>query len=426
MARFWFPPDTSTQRSQPPGTGAHGAYSSLDYQLCDRVLNDQARSLRGQLDPLATPAELEQDWLNLQARSNASFFLSWSWISTWLEVLPGKAELYVYRCFSDERLVALCVVNRCRVRRRGIFSSRVLSINETRLPGFDMTIEYNGLLVQRGYEAAASAQFIRDMKQQAPAWDELMLSGLPQKRWPEFIADPHDLIPIIDEKRSPWVTHLPSQRMQNESLFSSPLFSRMSSNRRWQIKRSFKEYEKIGPLSLGVAQSVNEALAYFDAMGSLHTQRWNRVGQAGAFANKYWVEFHRALIRQTFGRDELQLLRINCGELAIGYIYNFLWRGRVYMLQTGLSLQKSNALRPGYVSHCLAINYNAGKGLHYYDFLCGDSDYKQVLGQADLPLLWARLQKPRWKFKLENALVSIYRRMKALKSALFGKTPETL
>jgi len=398
-------------------------HTSLDYQLIHRQQASSARDLRGHLERLATPAELEQDWLSLQSQCSGSFFLSWSWISTWLEVLPTKAELYAYRCFAGERLVGLCVVGRSRVRRRGLFRSRVLSINELHLPGFDMTIEYNGVLAQRGYEAAVAAQLLRDLQQYAPAWDELVLSGVPQRRWADFQPDDSCLLSIIEERRSPWVTHLPSQHARGDALFSSPLFARMSSNRRWQIKRSFREYEKIGPLSLHVARNTAEALTWFEAMGSLHTQRWNSVGQAGAFANPHWVGFHRTLIRRAFNRDELQLLRIDCGELTIGYIYNFLWRGRVYMLQTGLALQKSNALRPGYVSHCLAIDYNAGRGLHYYDFLCGDSDYKQVLGQADQPLLWGRLQKRRWKFRLENALVGVYRRLKALRCALKGSAP---
>lgn len=377
-------------------------------------------TLRGELAPLASPASIETDWLDLQQHSDNSFFLSWSWISAWLEILPASAEVYSYRCFDGEQLVAMCVVNRSRIRRRGLFISRVLSINEIRLPGFDMTIEYNGLLVRRGYEAAACAQFLRDIDRCELGWDELVLSALPQRRWRDFIAAETPLNPVVDEARSPWVTHLPPQQSGGDPLFSSPLFTRMSSNRRWQIKRSFKEYEKIGPLTLRAARTAGEALAFFDAMGALHTQRWNRVGRAGSFANPHWVRFHRALIVRAFARDELQMLRINCGELAIGYIYNFMWRGRVYMLQTGLALAKSNALRPGYVSHCLAINHNAQLGLRYYDFLCGDSDYKQVLGQADQPLLWARLQRPRWKFALENTLVGIYRRLKSLPWVLVG------
>jgi len=383
----------------------------------------RALQLRGELAPLASPAELELDWVRLQQHCDCSFFLSWSWIAAWLEILPPHAELYSYRCFDGEQLVALCVVGRGRIRRRGLFHSRVLTINEVRLPGFDMTIEYNDLLVARGYEAAASAHFLRDMEQLAPTWDELLLGAIPQARWRQFAAADSALRAIIDEQRTPWVAHLPTLHPDDTPLFSSPLFKRMSSNRRWQIKRSFKEYEKFGPLSLQAAANEAEALAFFDAMGALHTRRWNRVGRSGVFVNPHWVRFHRTLISRAFSRGEMQMLRVSCGEAAIGYIYNFLWRGRVYMLQTGLALQKSNALRPGYVSHCLAINYNAQRGLRYYDFMCGDADYKQVLGQASRPLLWVRLQRPRWKFTVENTLVAIYRRLKALRAALLGQQP---
>lgn len=394
----------------------------INQRLARRTAHARALDLHGRLEALANPTALAEDWMQLQAQSECSFFLSWSWIGAWLEVLPAGTELYVYRCYDGPRLLGLCIVSRSRIRRRRIFSSQVLGINEVFLPGLDMAIEYNGLLARRGYEAAAAAQLLRDIQQSPLSWDEILFSGVPQKRWREFseATSAAPLHSITDEIRSPWVTHLPTLGGAGEALFASPLFTRMSSNRRWQIKRSFKEYEKIGPLTLHEARSFDEALLLFDAMGAMHTQRWNQVGCAGSFANPLWVDFHRTLIRLAFDRGELQMLRINCGELAIGYIYNFLWRGRVYMLQSGLALQKSNALRPGYVSHCLAIHHNAKKGLHYYDFMCGDSDYKSVLGQADQPLVWARLQKPRWRFKIESALVGLYRRMKALRAALTG------
>jgi CelD/BcsL family acetyltransferase involved in cellulose biosynthesis len=79
------------------------------------------------------------------------------------------------------------------------------------------------------------------------------------------------------------------------------------------------------------------------------------------------------------------------------------------MLQTGFTIEEDNNKRPGYMSHCLAMVLNAKQGLHHYDFMCGDADYKRALGNAEAPLVWLRLQKPRCKFAVEKLVVRAFR-----------------
>ena len=60
----------------------------------------------------------------------------------------------------------------------------------------------------------------------------------------------------------------------------------------------------------------------------------------------------RRLLEAAFARGETQLLAIDAGPRRIGYIYNFLYRGRVYNYQSGFDYQvcdKHN--RPGLVAH---------------------------------------------------------------------------
>ncbi|HET8709951.1 MAG TPA: GNAT family N-acetyltransferase, partial [Spongiibacteraceae bacterium] len=209
-----------------------------------------------------------------------------------------------------------------------------------------------------------------------------------------------------------WITTLDA----NTSLDS--ITKQLSRNWRWKLRRSFKEYEKDEALHIDAAHSIDEALEYFQQMGILHTQRWQRVGIAGSFAHENWVNFHRDLIQRAFDRGEIQLLRVACGPRAIGYIYNFLWRGSVHMLQSGFVSEQSNVLRPGYVSHILAMQFNAQRGATQYDFMTGDAEYKRILATAYPPLISARLQKSRPKFVIENLLVAIYRKFRQHSSQL--------
>src|SRR5690606_16559237 len=142
---------------------------------------------------------------------------------------------------------------------------------------------------------------------------------------------------------------------------------------------SIKAFQEDGELALGEARDCDEALAFFDEMGTLHTQRWNSVGKDGSFANANWVQFHRDVIKEGFSRHEIQILRISAGKKIIGYVYSFIWRGTAYMLQTGFAQEENNIKRAGFVSHCLAMQYNSAQSIRTYDYMCGEAEYKQVL-----------------------------------------------
>src|SRR5690606_18642904 len=160
------------------------------------------------------------------------------------------------------------------------------------------------------------------------------------------------------------------------------------------------------------ARNAEEALDYFQQMGILHSERWQRAGKGGAFARSNWVEFHRNLIKNAFDLQRIQLLRIRCGGRNIGFIYNFLWRGSVLVLQTGFACEDRNILRPGYVSHLLAMQLNASLGARHYDFMIGDSEYKSVLGQASSPQISVRLQRKRMRFSLQQLAQSAFNMMR--------------
>ncbi len=365
-------------------------------------------TLHSTLTPLAScVADLEHDWRALEQHADASFFTSWGWIGPWLKLVERKnCELYLYRCSEGDTTIALGILSRSTITRRKLFRSRVLALNEVHHAGLNMTIEHNDLVIRRGHETAVRSRFANDLIAAPVAWDELVLSGIPEAGW-QTIAGSTKLRPIIDEQFSPWATDISAIANDLDKLLAP-----LSRNRRWQIRRSFKAFQEDGELTTINATSRNEALAFFQEMGELHTQRWNQVGEAGSFANRDWVDFHRAVINAGFERDEIQLLKISAGEKPIGYVYSFIWRGTAYMLQTGFVQEDDNTRRPGFVSHCLAMLYNSTRGATCYDYMCGDAEYKRVLGVASSPLVWGRLQKWRTTFVLEHMLTAVARRVR--------------
>jgi len=362
--------------------------------------------LRGKLKPIGPLGSLETQWRALEEQSVCSFFQSWSWISAWLQLIGMRAGLSVYECYKDENLIALGIVSQDMIRRRQLFRSRVISINEVSNTDLNMFIEYNGLLTIKGCEAEALQQLICDLDVCDSSWDELNFTNIPHEIYSGLYFERLNLRPIQDTQCTPWIASL-----ENAAELDA-IINRLSRNRRWQIRRSIKEYEKEGPLRIEAATTVEEALNYFHLLGILHTERWNRVGLKGSFAKPNWVLFHQSLIASAFNRGEIQLLRIRCGSRDIGYIYNFIWRDSVLMLQSGFVSEQKNILRPGYISHILAMQLNAQSGAAQYDFMIGDADYKQVLATAHPPLVSLRLQRRRMSLIVENSAVHVFRQLR--------------
>ena len=353
---------------------------------------------RAELVRVQTALSIADEWRALEANADASFFISWSWIGSWLSMaLEAGVEIYLYRCTQNAQTIALGLLSRTRVTRHRIFRRTVLALNEIPQKGLDMIIEYNDLLIQRGDEQNVRARFAEDLRAAPVRWDELQLSGLPEASWQSIAGGSPKLNAIVDETRTPWATDI---REINGDI--DKLLAPLSRNRRWQIRRSIKAFQEDGELTTEVPATVEQALAHFDDMGRLHTARWNSVGKAGSFANPNWVAFHRAVIREGFARDEIQLLKISAGDNVMGYVYSFIWRGTAYMLQTGFAQEDDNTRRSGIVSHCLAMQYNSTHGVNTYDYMCGDAEYKRTLGAEGAPLVWGRHQLPRLTLRVEQ------------------------
>lgn len=355
--------------------------------------------------------EIESDWLSLQEVSECSYFQSWGWISVWVANLALDLLPIIIRVWHDDELVSLGIFVERKISRRLIIKSRSLFLNEYPFDGRNMVIEYNGLLVRDGHEEAAYSATTRYLLCAENKIDEIHYGAI-QRTAPieEMVNNLKNEAHLLCEETSrTWQVNLALLGDDLDSFFGS-----LSKNRRGQLKRSLRLYLESGPIEISEAQNAEEALEYLDDLKVLHTTRWNVKGKRGVFANPKWERFHRFLINERYQYGEIQLLRVGNSEEVIGYLYNYLWRGRVYVLQTGFQATKDKRLMPGYIVHSHAIIYNKQKGMKTYDFLHGDDVYKRILCNNQDKLFWMVMQKRKIKFKIENIVVSIVRKLRAV------------
>lgn len=355
--------------------------------------------------------ELEQQWLDLQGRAECSFFQSWGWMGRWLADFGVDLNPVVIRVWLGEQVVGLGVFLPRQIRRRRLFRASAMFLNEYPFDRKNMVIEYNGLLAARGHEQAVYREAVNFLLEQCPAVDEFHFGAIAEESdlayLRQAVSQPCSL--LIEE------TSIARQVNLGKLEPGIPGFvDTLSKNRRNQLRRSLRRYEESGPVTLQQAQTREEAQEFFAGLKELHTRRRQLRGEGGAFANADWENFHRQLILERFDAGEIQLLRVSNAVITIGFLYNLIWRNQVYVMQTGFCLPDDSRDQPGYVVHALAIAHNRERGISVYDLMHGDSLYKQILCNESRQLVWAVVQRPVLKFRIENGLVGLVRGVRCL------------
>lgn len=360
---------------------------------------------------LKHPEELEEAWLDLQNRADCSYFLSWGWIGTWLRVIAHALHPIVVRVWHGEQLVGLAVFVPRDIRRRIAFRASALFLHEYPFERENMVIEYNGLLAARGHEPAIYAATVQHLLERYPQYDEFHFGAIAEGPDLDNLiqAGTRHASVTLNEESTAWQVGLDTLDQGIDAFVAT-----LSKNRRTQLRRSLRRYQQQGPLSLIEAQDLGQALDFLNGLKVLHTQRRRLKGGEGVFSNPIWEQFHRALIRDRFAAGEIQMIKVSNPLRTIGYLYNFIWRGHVYVLQTGFMLGDDNRDLPGYTVHALAIAHNRDKGMAVYDLLHGDDLYKKILCNRRRSLYWGVVQRRRLKFDLERTLVGVVRRGRRL------------
>lgn len=358
-------------------------------------------------------SEIERIWCGLQTQCPHDYFLSWGWISTWLESLPKDVDVRLIVGLVQDQPVLAFFIGSARRRKYGFLPTRSLALNTTGSRYFDLLyIEYNSVL------ALPSLKFsLVDLLHwlENKRWHEFSLPGLSsgfvQQMGLLGSEAPTSVGVLLEEESSAYFVDLARVREAKMDYLGL-----LSSNKRSQIRRSIKEYEKEGEVRIQAAQSVAEALEMLSALAELHQEEWQKRGKPGVFSNPYLMDFHRKLIASRFEAGEIQILRVFTPQATIGYLYNFVYGGKVLFYQSGLKYRPGNLYRPGLVSHYFSIMQNARTDMRVYDFMAGEAGYKSSLATDSVPMYWVRLVNGKLRLSMERAVLSLKERLKEMPS----------
>jgi CelD/BcsL family acetyltransferase involved in cellulose biosynthesis len=358
------------------------------------------------MEPLPDTGVLRDAWLEIEAKSQCSFFTSWTWIGSWLALVCPPRHARMVSVHLGTRRVALGVFT---ARRRFFgLGPMHLRLHETGDHVLDsLTIEYNGLVCESGHERQAMAAVIDHFAHNDSRWLTLYLPGMEVDRVPYDLIRSTGLESRI-QKHAACYVDLALLREGKQDYMATVL----SSKARGAVRRTARKLASHhGDLEVSVAAGREQRLAYFHAMANLHETHWTgESDEHGAFNDPRILHFHERLISECSDAQGPQLIRLSVGGKDIGYVYTLVWRGTVYFYQAGIDYQRFGTFgSPGLLLLVHAIEHALADGHDRFELMAGDAAYKHTLAMAENKMAWLSLDRPGLASRLRRTWWSLKR-----------------
>lgn len=366
-----------------------------------RSLADSASpSYQVRLEPLPPLDELGARWQELERRSRCSFFISWRWIGPWLALISPLRYARLLSVSQDTRTIALGIfTQRRRFFGLGPLHLRLHEVGDKVLDS--LTIEYNGLICEDGHEREALAAVLDHLAHNDKRWLTLYLPGMAADDVP-FERVRSLGMAMRSRQRAAHYIDLAELRDGGNDYLPTVL----SSKARGAVRRTARKLQAgFGELCVTIAATIEEKLAFFQAMVQLHESHWSEEEQdRGAFGNPRILRFHERLIAQSGDCEGAQLIRVNAGDHIVGYVYNLAWRDTLYFYQAGIDYRRfGDSGSPGLLLLTRAVEHALASGMARFELMAGDSAYKRTLGMAENKMIWLSLDRNGWASSLRRA-----------------------
>ncbi|MFV1984917.1 MAG: GNAT family N-acetyltransferase, partial [Thiohalomonadales bacterium] len=192
--------------------------------------------------------------------------------------------------------------------------------------------------------------------------------------------------------------------------------SELSSNRRSQVRRSRRKFEKLPNSRFYIWENEKDLSTVVDLLIELHHKRWKGRAEQYAFSSSEYVLFHREIIQMLFSKDLIRLCCLEVDGRIIAILYCYKWNKKYYYFQGGIDPDYAS-LKPGAVLMSYSIEQAIKEGEEVFDMLKGDYSFKRSLAKQENitwvftaynnsligKLMWLRLQiMPKLKRKFKS------------------------
>lgn len=341
------------------------------------------------------------DWERLFAVApGATAYLSPEWTECWLHEFGEALAPHQLNVRAPGGETVGCCLLTSRARWAGGLRLRRLYFNTSgERPADSVVIEHNRVLARPEYEGDVYRAVAAHLR--ASATDEIVFSGA-EDRHVRLLCDAFSGWRAEVEWRDAPYVDLNALRAAGHTHLAV-----LSANTRAQVVRAIRRYEARAPLQVEIARTPAEAAAMLDQLIVLHEAHWQRRGEVGGFATPHRRSFHHAFARAGVVNGRARLLRVVNGDTVVGVVYSLAANGHVAFYQAGLLYEADPHLKPGLVTHHLAIDHYLADGCREYDFLPsapGEGRYKTSLSNATRRLGTVTLSRPSWRNRYFDVL----------------------
>lgn len=321
-------------------------------------------------------------WSELVAASQCSFFLTREWIESWLEVFGPSLRPSILLMEDAERVVGACLLVR---NRRGLLPFDRIWLNASGEKPNDTTyIEYNNCLSLPGWEVPVADALAERLR--AENWDELVLAGFSEGCVLERIKREFPALRREEVRHPAYYVDLATIRRSGMG-YSNFLSGKNGKH----LRQNLRYYSALGPLRVEVASGAPRALSMLEELAELSRKRGSDLRRRSIFASRRFLAFHSILIRKCLPMGGIQIARVTAGEYTVGLVYNLIRHRKVYFYQCGYAYSSDKRLSPGRVTLSLVIQHCLDAGYDDFDFLSGESKYKESMSTGSRTVVWARL-----------------------------------
>ena len=327
---------------------------------------------------IETKKELEllaAEWnLLLRASEADSIFLTWEWVSSWLEtVLPDATLMVVAVRNSEQKLIALAPFYRSPLKLFGQIPYQCLRVLGDQSSG----AEYPDIIIQRGMEDTAIPLISKTYKEHAKKWDWVWLLNI--SGWTGALDR---LTRVFQQstviiKKSPYsfsAVALPCSWDE----FTHLLPKGRASILRRQEQRAARQHT----LEVHRCCQQVELPSFLDNFFKLHAKRWQVKGQKGSFARRPKMEdFYRDFAQKALKNGWLAFFSLSLDGISQASQYGYIYNNIYHQLQEGYDPQGLPGL--GNVLREKAIRWCIEQNIQEYDFLGQHSQHKASWGSTE-------------------------------------------
>lgn len=328
---------------------------------------------------------------------NFSPFLNAEFLQAWFSQKTSPVHLFL---LHKQGAVCQFVLIGESVKRKYGLTFKLAHINQTGCPRNDQVwIEYNTSFGLIEHQNRFFFLLLKELERQN--FDILNVSMtceflFPKKYFSNLYSDAH----ISQGFR----------RSLSRELTVEQLISSLSANSRSKLRRSVKElHRQFGRINVTIAEGSDQELSFLEQLEKLHIKRWGDTSFGSGFENEIFKDTLRSLIKNDV--ELCEIAKVTAGDALLGYTFNLIQKDTVFFYCSGVNLEfVSKHIKPGYVLHLALMEHYAQRGLNWYDFMGGASQYKQTLSNDTV--VFHSLQIPTMTFKgvltrLRNYLANV-------------------